>query len=194
MKALRDAPDGMANPDWVHQTASRPLGDAPAASAQPIDARALRRSATEAALAAKLLNAHLQNRLQLMQTNPTELRDLPFENASLLLRAMIAAGHADGELGDDERARLVAIAERGVPDPAQRRELLATIDTPPALEEIVRRIETPEMAERVYAVSAATLDRANEVNRSYLTYLAARLGLARDVVLRINAITAGAGR
>ena len=188
-KELRSAPDGWANAEWVVQTASRPLDDPPAPAPEPIDASVLRRCVVDIALAAKLLNAHLQNRLQLMQSNPTELRDLPFEKAAILLKAMIAAGHADGSLGEDERERLIAIAERGVPDQAQRQSLLLAIDTPPSLEDILRSVDSPELAERVYAVSAATLGHDTEVNRAYLGYLAARLQLPKDIILRINAVT-----
>jgi uncharacterized membrane protein YebE (DUF533 family) len=189
MNRLRDTPDGAANPDWIHETATRQLDPPDAGAAETFNPAVMRRSATNAALATKLLNAHLQNRLQLMQSNPTELRDLPFDKAALLLRAMIAAGHADGSLSDDERFRLVSIAERGIPDEARRQSILHEIDTPPSLEEILREVETSDMAERVYAVSAAILSSAHDINRAYLAYLAARLGLAKDIVLRTNAMT-----
>jgi uncharacterized membrane protein YebE (DUF533 family) len=190
MTDIRRTPDGVANPDWVLETASRPVGDRGSKNpSSPANLPALRRAAVDGALASKVLNGHLRNRLQLMQSNPTELGGLAPGDAALLLRAMMAAGHADGMLGDDERRRLVSIAERGIGDDELRQSLLRAIDSPPALEDIARRVESPEIAERVYAVSAATVGHLSEVNRAYLAYLAARLGVAQDVVLRINAST-----
>ncbi|MET1756353.1 DUF533 domain-containing protein [Novosphingobium sp. RD2P27] len=188
---LRQAPDGWANPEWVAATASRNLPGPNLLPRGPAEANVLRRCVVDIALATKLLNAHLQNRLQLMQSNPTELQDLPFEEAAILLKAMIAAGHADGGLDEGERERLIAIARRGIPDEARRHSLLLAIDAPPALEDVLRAVDTPELAERVYAVSAATLGHGADVNRAYLAYLAARLQLPKDIILRVNAMTSG---
>ncbi|MDB5662904.1 MAG: hypothetical protein JWN59_1242 [Sphingomonas bacterium] len=188
MRRLGRAPDGLANRAWVAATAA---GLADVAPAPPrASPQALRRASVERALAAKLLDAHLRNRVQAMQSRPTDLTGLPETEASLLIRAMIAAGHADGVLDPDERKRLIVLARDGIRDDAVRQKLLAEVDAPPAIEQLIRLVETPHSAERFYAVSAAVAHRPRAANRAYLAYLAIRLEIAEDVMLRINRETA----
>lgn len=185
--SLSDTPDGAAAPDWVAQTAHA-VADAvtPRSHIAPFERQQRRRATIEAALAVKLLDAHLRNRVQLMVSQPTDLSGLSAAEAALLVRAMAAAGHADGGLEQDERQRLFALARTGITDDAMRHRLLAEIETPPSVEQLVRLVETPALAERFYAVSASVIRRDRPANRAYLAYLAARLDLASDVVLRLD--------
>lgn len=186
---LDAAPDGLANPEWVRAVAAEPLAPTEAAPAPrdgPLSAQDLRRRMIEGAVAGKLLDAHLRNRIQLMQSRPTDLSGLPQAEATLLIRAMIAAAHADGLVDPDERRRLVALARAGISDEAVRQQLLAEVDAPPALEHLLRLIETTTLAERFYAVSATVARRERPTNRAYLAYLAIRLEIDEDVVLRLN--------
>lgn len=190
---LARAPDGVANPDWVAARAAAlpALGATPKGGEPELAASELRRQGIQLALAAKLLNAHMRNRVQLMQSEPTDLTGLPQDQASLLIRAMIAAGHADGGLNEEERARLLALARSGIEDAALRDALFSELDAPPSVERLARLVETPAMAERFYAVSVAVAGLEQPANRAYLAYLAARLAIASDVVLRINREAAG---
>lgn len=184
---LAETPDGVAAPGWVADTANA-AADAVAARGQvaPFERQQRRRATIETALAVKLLDAHLRNRVQLMIARPTDLSGLSHREAALLVRAMAAAGHADGGLEVSERQRLFALARTGIPDEAERQRLLAEIETPPSLEQLVRMVETPGMAERFYAVSASVIRRDRPACRAYLAYLATRLDLPGDVVLRID--------
>jgi len=182
------APDGVANADWVAAQAAAPSSlPLQAATAETkLSPDELRRGRVELALASKLLDAHLRNRRQLMQTDPADLTGLPLSQTLLLIRGMIAAAHADGGLSDEERERLVELARVGIEDAAVRDELLSEMDASPSVEQLTRAVETPAMAERFYAVSVEVAGFDHPANRTYLAYLAARLNIAADVVLRIN--------
>lgn len=183
---LHDAVDGVANPQWVADTiaAAGPLATGRAPDMD--DRAALRREAVDQVLATKLLDAHLRNRVQLMERDPTDLSGVSDTDAALLIRAMAAAGHADGGLEQAERQRLIGYARASLLDDRVRRDVLAEIETPPSIESLVRLVETPRIAERFYAVSVAVIRRDTPVSRAYLGYLAIRLDLSNDVVLRIN--------
>jgi uncharacterized membrane protein YebE (DUF533 family) len=190
---LERAPDGVANPGWIAERAKAEsfLPNGRPTQAPEMSAEDQRRRAIELALAAKLLDAHLRNRVQLMQSRPTELTGLSQSEASLLIRAMIAAGHADGNMDREERERLTAVARSGIEPGVLQQSLLAEMDAPPALEQLLRMVETPAMAERFYAVSVAVAGGEQPANRAYLAYLASRLAIGADVVLRINREVSG---
>lgn len=185
---LRDAVDGVASPEWVVDTvsATSPLETGRRIMLGVDDRAALRRGVVDQALATKLLDAHLRNRVQLMERDPTDLSGVSAAEAALLIRAMAAAGHADGGLEQVERQRLIGYARASLLDDQMRRDVLAEIETPPSIESLIRLVETPKIAERFYAVSTAVIRRDRSISRAYLEYLALRLDLSKDVVLRIN--------
>lgn len=140
----------------------------------------------ELVLARKALEAHLKNRRQLMQTDPADLRGLDREEATLLVRAMAAAAHADGGLDLTERARIQRALTSTRLNDAERAELQASLVEPPCLETLLRSVTGEETATRFYAVSLAAAERGRGANKSYLNYLAHRLKLPKDVTLRLN--------
>jgi len=139
-----------------------------------------------AVLARQILNAHLRNRHQILDPPPSDLRAVDAAEASLLIRAMAAAAHADGTLDPMELGRIRTALKTSVLGEEERQELERTIGEPQSLEALVRQVTTPRIASRFYAVSLAVLDKDSAVNRAYLRYLAQRLGLPADLVVRLN--------
>ncbi|MBY6261059.1 DUF533 domain-containing protein [Azospirillum sp. 412522] len=137
-------------------------------------------------LARQILDAHLRNRHQLLDRAPADFRTASAEETRLLVLAMAAAAHADGEMDAAERGRIRAKLHTSSLDEEDRSRLEERIEAPQGLEELVRRIDSPRMAARFYAVSLATVDKNAPINRSYLRYLAQRLGLPADLVVRLN--------
>ena len=133
-----------------------------------------------------LFRSHLRNRRQLMQSDPADLTGLGQAETLLLIRAMIAAAHADGVLSDEERTRITELVRSWIEDAAIRDQLWHEMEAPPSVEQLMRTIENPPMAERFYAVSVEVAGFDRPADRAYLAYLAARLDIAADVVLRIN--------
>ncbi|SFP57532.1 DUF533 domain-containing protein [Sphingomonas rubra] len=188
-EALASTPDGVGSPDWVMDVAERaraPVAGRDTPPRERPDARDQRRSVVDASLAAKLLGAHLSNRSQLMPIRPTDLSGLDEERATLLIRAMAAAGHADGGVAADELARLEERAHASAISGDRIAALLAELREPPSIEALVRQVADAPTAERFYAVSAWVIRRDEPTCRAYLDYLAVRLGLAGDVRIRLD--------
>ncbi|HUL76189.1 MAG TPA: DUF533 domain-containing protein [Vicinamibacteria bacterium] len=103
-----------------------------------------------------------------------------------LLRLMISAARADGELGPAERARILAEAREVGAEALVLREL----DSPRPLGEIVAGVTDPQLKEQLYTL-AFTIVRADEAvtgsERIYLAQLAHRLGLDPTAVARLEA-------
>lgn len=140
----------------------------------------------ELTLARQILEAHLQARRSQMRSDPTDLRGVDREDAKLLVKAMAAAAHADGRLEARERAHIVRALTSTRLNDAERAELEAALPEPPCLETLLRSVADEEMATRFYAVSLAATPHGRAANRPYLAYIAHRLKLPRDVILRLN--------
>lgn len=102
-----------------------------------------------------------------------------------LLRLMVSAARADGELGLAERERILGEAREVGAEEAVMREL----DHPRPLGEVVAGVSDPHFKEQLYTL-AYTIVRADEAvtggERIYLAQLANRLGLAPDEVARLE--------
>lgn len=102
--------------------------------------------------------------------------------AMLLLRAMIAAAKADGEVDPEERAQITArLRAAGAEDNAQRfveEELTKPVD----LYAITSEVRDAATAAEVYVASLAAIHVDTEAERKYLDALALRLGLNRAAV------------
>jgi uncharacterized membrane protein YebE (DUF533 family) len=103
-----------------------------------------------------------------------------------LLRLMISAARADGEIGPAERERILAEAREVGAFQVVEREL--AVRRP--LAEVVTGADDPELKEQLYAL-AYTIVRADAAvtggERIYLAQLANRLGLDATSVARLEA-------
>jgi uncharacterized membrane protein YebE (DUF533 family) len=106
-----------------------------------------------------------------------------------LMRLMISAAGADGEIGPAERDKILAEAREVGADALVAREL----EAPRPLGEIVAGVTDPQLKEQLYTLAFA-LVRADETvtgaERIYLAQLANKLGLDAAAVKRLEAGTA----
>lgn len=138
-------------------------------------------------LAQKILHGHLENRHQLIDRGLADLRERPAAEAALLIRAMAAAAHADGELDAHELEIIREALASTRLDRDERDRLKEEITEPPSLEALARRVEpSSRAAARFYAVSLRVLERDDRLDLAYLRYLAQRLAVPRDVIVRLN--------
>jgi uncharacterized membrane protein YebE (DUF533 family) len=102
-----------------------------------------------------------------------------------LLRVMISAARADGEIGPQEREKILAEAREVGAEAEVSREL----DAPRPLGEIVAGVTDPQFKEQLYSL-AFTIVRADETltggERIYMAQLANRLGLDAAAVARLE--------
>ncbi|UEM03182.1 tellurite resistance TerB family protein [Skermanella rosea] len=99
------------------------------------------------------------------------------ERALLLIRAMIAAANADGEITADERQRILAKLDEAGAGPDEKTVVERELASPMSTDALVREVRDPETAEQVYLASALAIEPDTAAERSYLQYLAARLNL-----------------
>jgi uncharacterized membrane protein YebE (DUF533 family) len=118
----------------------------------------------------------------------SEVDGLPAPVARLL-RLMISAARADGELGPAERDRILAEAREVGAEALVQKEL----DAPRPLGELVAGVTDPELQEQLYTL-AFVIVRADESvtggERIYLAQLASRLGLDAAAVKRLEGVAA----
>lgn len=108
------------------------------------------------------------------------------DTAFLLVRAMITAAKADGEIDQGEIDRIAGkLAEIGA-DEETRRWVMEEMRRPAELDGLVAQIPGPEVAAEVYAASLLAIEVDTEAERAYLAELARRLGLAPPVVAHIH--------
>lgn len=162
-----------------------PTGE-PEAEASLLGSRLGHRPVLHEMLARQILDAHLRNRHQLLDRAPADLGTASPEEARLLVRAMAAAAHANGKLDGMELGRIRGKLRSSTLDEEDQRALESSLEEPQCLEELVRKVDNPRLAARFYAVSLAAVDKNAPINRSYLRYLAQRLGLPADLVVRLN--------
>jgi uncharacterized membrane protein YebE (DUF533 family) len=103
-----------------------------------------------------------------------------------LLRIMISAARADGELGERERERILREAREVGAEELVRSEL----DSPRTLGELVEGVTDPDLKQQIYTL-AFVIVRADEsvtgAERIYLAQLANKLGLDAATVARLEA-------
>jgi uncharacterized membrane protein YebE (DUF533 family) len=110
------------------------------------------------------------------------------QKALLLIRAMIAAANADGQITAVERQRILSKLDEAGADADDRRVIEQELQQPRSLDALLRDVTDSETAEQVYLASEMAIDAGSPAEKSYLQYLAARLNLPEDRVQELNRI------
>jgi uncharacterized membrane protein YebE (DUF533 family) len=105
--------------------------------------------------------------------------------AMLLIRAMIAAANADGQITPDERQRIMGKLDQAGAGPEERRVLEGELQNPRSVDQIVREVRDQATAEQVYLASRIAMNPDTGAEKAYLDFLAARLEIPPD---RLNAL------
>lgn len=110
-----------------------------------------------------------------------------------LLQAMVAAVKADGTVTDAERAAVNAEVEKLKMAGGTATDIIAQeMNAAPDPGRIANLAHSPEEAAAIYTASALVVDRNAPAEQGYLTMLAARLGLDKDLVAHLDASVAAA--
>lgn len=117
-----------------------------------------------------------------------EAAELDDAHAMLLIRAMIAAANADGQITPDERQRITSKLEQAGAGPDERAVLERELDNPRSADQIVREVKDQETAVQVYLASRLAMNPDTAAERAYLDFLAARLNIPADRLSQLNAV------
>jgi uncharacterized membrane protein YebE (DUF533 family) len=107
-------------------------------------------------------------------------------NAQLLLRGMISAAKADGDIDQQEMQRIVGRLKDAGMDAEAQAWVLGELSRPLDLDALVADIPNPELAAEVYAASLLAVEVDTPAERDYLARLAQRTGLQPAVVRQIH--------
>lgn len=100
----------------------------------------------------------------------------------LLLRAMIAAAHADGHIDAAERQRIFERVEELELDRDAKALLFDELQAPMSPSQLAALIPDRETAVEVYVSSVLAIDTSQTMSRHYLDGLASRLELPAELV------------
>lgn len=110
------------------------------------------------------------------------------EKATLILRAMISAAKADGEIDGAEMQRIVShLGKDGITD-EERAFVESEMKKPMDLNGLVNQVNDPELAAEVYIASLLAIEVDTTAERDYLGRLAAGLGLSQQTVDNIHGL------
>jgi uncharacterized membrane protein YebE (DUF533 family) len=126
------------------------------------------------------LGGGLGDRLAGVLQGRTPEPDLGDAKALLLIRAMITAANADGQITSDEQRRILSSLDAAGAGPDDRRIVEQELRSPKPLDEIVRQVNDTDTAEQVYLASELAVQGGTETDRQYLSYLASRLKLSPE--------------
>jgi uncharacterized membrane protein YebE (DUF533 family) len=109
-------------------------------------------------------------------------------HAMLLIRAMIAAANADGEITPDERQRITTKLDQAGAGADERAVLERELQNPRSVDQIIGEVHDPETAEQVYLISRLAMNPDTPAEKAYLDFLAARLEIPTDRLKELNAV------
>jgi uncharacterized membrane protein YebE (DUF533 family) len=104
-----------------------------------------------------------------------------------LLRAMIAAAKADGQIDAAESQQIMAQVGRAALSADEKAFLLDELARPLNLDAVIAGVRTPQQAAEVYTASRLVIAEASAAEQAYLGLLAARLGLDARATRELDA-------
>jgi uncharacterized membrane protein YebE (DUF533 family) len=107
-------------------------------------------------------------------------------HALVLLKAMINAAKADGEVDASERQRIADKLAAAGADPEAQAFVQQELQGPLDLAGLVHAASTPQQAAEIYAASLLAIEVDTVGEQEYLRRLAQELGLDEHVIQRLH--------
>ncbi|MEZ5534487.1 MAG: tellurite resistance TerB family protein [Thiolinea sp.] len=108
------------------------------------------------------------------------------QHSLTLVRAMIAAARADGQMDMQESQAIFEKIESLGLDEEDRNLLLEEMNHPVNMDTIIQSATSPELAAEIYTASLLAVDVDTAAEKGYLNMLAARLKLPASLVAEIE--------
>lgn len=109
------------------------------------------------------------------------------ETATRLIRAMIAAAAADGEIDATERSRILSAVEKAGASGEARAFLAAEVERPARAADLARGVASQTEAIEIYAAARIAIDPDNAAEVAFLADLASNLKLDKGLVAHLEA-------
>ena len=117
--------------------------------------------------------------------NAVEEQELE-STAELVLRGMLNAAKADGKIDAAEGEKLTARLKDAGLDLSEQQQFMDELRRPLDLDDFIASIPNEAVAAQVYAASLFAINVDTQAERDYLTQLAQRSGLDKDVVTQLH--------
>ena len=108
--------------------------------------------------------------------------------AQLILRAMISAAKADGQIDEREMQRIVGKLKDGGASDEARAFVLEEMQRPADLDRLIGEVGSKEVAVELYAASLLAIEVDTAAERDYLRRLAQGLNLPPSAVQRVHQV------
>ena len=105
----------------------------------------------------------------------------------LMIRAMITAAKADGEIDPQEQQKILGRLEEAGADPEAQAFVRDEMASPANLQTIVSAVDSPHTAIEAYAASLFAIDVDTPAEAAYMRQLAQGLGLNPTLVQELHA-------
>jgi uncharacterized membrane protein YebE (DUF533 family) len=107
-------------------------------------------------------------------------------SAQLLLRAMLSAAKADGQIDGNEMQRIMEKLDEAGADAESKGFMIDEMRRPPDVNALAQEARTPELAAQVYGASLLAIEVDTEAERDYLRRLAQALKLDAGTVQHLH--------
>lgn len=121
---------------------------------------------------------------------PGEIRAVTGEDSEkLVLRAMISAAKADGNIDQTEMQKIIGKISADDVTPAEKQFVLDEMARPLDVDALAAEVGNPAQAAQVYAASILSIDADTDAEKAYLRELARALSLDPAAVDQIHKMT-----
>jgi len=137
-------------------------------------------------LTAKILFSHARNRQQLLGPPPTALGHLDDRRTELLIGAALLAARASGPFDEDAERRVRGVLSSVGLQSTDPGFLARALAEPISLDAILHQVRDAHVVSLVYAASLLGADRHDEAAQAWLRYLALRMKIPADTLVRLH--------
>jgi uncharacterized membrane protein YebE (DUF533 family) len=108
------------------------------------------------------------------------------DRAQVMIRAMLSAAKADGQIDADEQQRILGKLDDAGATQEMRQFIQSELQKPVDVESIAAEVDSPHMATEVYTASLFAIDVDTPGEQAYMNKLASRLGLPATLVKQLH--------
>ena len=108
------------------------------------------------------------------------------DRAMVMIRAMLTAAKADGQIDAGEQQRILGKLDESGANQEMRQFIQSELQKPVDIESIAAEVDSPHMATEVYTASLFAIDVDTPGEQAYMNKLASRLGLPATLVKQLH--------
>ncbi|MFO1141828.1 MAG: tellurite resistance TerB family protein [Amaricoccus sp.] len=124
------------------------------------------------------------------QVTETEVEAITGPDAEkTLLKAMISAAKADGQIDQDEMKKIIGKISSGDVTDEEKKFVLEQMSTPIDIAGLAAEARNPAQAAQIYAASILAIDADTGQEKQYLSDLASALGLDAATIAQLHQMT-----